>query len=117
MPPRQAKPEPGRSKRRELYPPDGLRRRLLILCPFAPEGDEIERSPPSSRPTPSPGPCTRPIQVRMTLSRHRQWQLERRRAYRRQSRGDGGVVFLDGNRPQPAADSAPIAAEGDRFAP
>jgi WD40 repeat protein len=43
--------------------------------------------------------------------------LERWRAYRQQSPGDAGAVFPNGNRPQPATDSASIAADGDRFAP
>jgi WD40 repeat protein len=43
--------------------------------------------------------------------------LERWRAYRRQSPVGAGAVFSAGNRPQPATDSAPIAADGDRFAP
>jgi WD40 repeat protein len=43
--------------------------------------------------------------------------LQRWRAYREQSPADTEVVFRDGNRPQPAADPAPIAADDDRFAP
>jgi WD40 repeat protein len=42
--------------------------------------------------------------------------LERWRAYRQQSPGDDRVGSRDGDRPQPATDSAPIAADGDRSA-